>query len=325
MSEEQSAQQQTQQTEQPAQQQTQQTAQQVQQQQTPQEIQQMAQAAGFSPADFQNVQTVDQARQEIARRVNAQLSATPQQFAQQQPMSPPVEQYQPLPPQVPGTPQGFYPNQYPQWQYAGRPQYQGQSGPQIDYESLGIEKDSPAAKLIEAQQHQFGSLTQQVQQQFQQYQQQFQEQQRSARVQNLRSEADQVVAGFDSPIYGPQFGQKTYAQQVATERLFAVADDIGRAQQSATGHHEPLSVRLHKARYHDESIYGVQPQAPAGSQPQQQMLTAQGHQKTAGGQWNPSRFADTGFQPNIDTPDKPMKMTDRWSENPESLAAIAQS
>ncbi len=167
----------------------------------------------------------------------------------------------------------------------------------IDLKALGLEDDDPAGQAIralEAKVNATAGQSQQIVQAIQAQQAQARQQQQS----QLQQEADVVVSGFQSPEFGTT-GNRTAAQDWNVQRLYDLSDAI------AIGAHRqgqvipPLQQRLNQAKL----LFGGNPATPKTTEQKKVDALPINRQST--------REEVPG-----------MKMTTKWSENPELLAAI---
>lgn len=248
------------------------------------EINSFASSIGMDPAQFSGFSDVAQAR-EAARM---QIEGIVRMGMGSQPATQP-QAFQPYTPPV-------QPAAQPQYQ----PQYQSQQPatpavPAIEPLDLGgLPEDDPAVKMSKHLYKQMTNLHGIAMQSQQELQQMRQAQQQEAGRQAL-AQANQIVDGWKSPLFGVG-ANRTQMQQEYLKQAYALTDALSRMGL-------PLAARLEQARLVLERQAGVQQLQPA----------PQGQQQ----------YALNTSQPGLAPPAPGMKMTDKWSSDPQFMAALS--
>jgi hypothetical protein len=209
----------------------------------------------------------------------------------------------PQPPQYPGYPQTAPGTAAP---VQVGPNYASTAAPSFDLKALGLEADDPAGKAIMVLESRLAK-SEQIAQQVATQLNQFQEAGREQAKQALKQEAQTVVSSFQSPKYGTSTNRSA-SQEMAVQRLYDLADAIAVGAYNRGGYQAvpPLRVRLAQARLLDDQQFGgpgmVQPAATPAP---------------------PQTSALPSFSPPPAGAGPQMKITDRWSDNPELLALVS--
>lgn len=242
------------------------------------EINTLASQYGFDPAQFAGFGDANTAREAIRLSLETAVSRAWQ--TANQPQQAPASQYSWVNP-PPAAPAQAPPAAPPAPAYTP-----------IDYKALGLDADEPAAKAFAAQEARLAEMHKQqaaVQDQFTKLQAHLEGQQRE----QLRQQAETVVSGFASPVFGTST-HRTPVQQMAVEQLFNLADAIHMARPNLS-----IKERLEGAKLMMDRQYAPQSAAPA--------------QKVGLPQASPSSppASPTG-----------MKFTETWSANPQMRAIL---
>jgi hypothetical protein len=165
----------------------------------------------------------------------------------------------------------------------------------LDLATMGLEESDPASKAVRAMERMVASQNATITQ-LQASLDGINQSAKERQLQSVLSEAEGVVASFNSQKYGIA-GNRTALQEMAISRLYNLADAIAIGAVNRGQQIPPVSVRLAQARLLDGDV-------PPPN--------------TAGGGALPQRTA----VPDMANPE--LKMTERWSENPALLRAIAR-
>ena len=186
----------------------------------------------------------------------------------------------------------------PQPQQTGTPDVTS-VGDSIDLKALGLEDDDPAAQAIRALEAKVNVTVGQSQQ----IAQAVQEQQAQARQQQhsqLFQQADAVVSEFQSSEFGTT-GNRTAAQEWNVQRLYDLADAIAIGAHRQGQPLPPLRQRLNQAKL----LFGGNSSTTQANTSDENKIDALPINKQSNREEVPG-----------------MKMTTKWSDNPELLAAI---